>query len=182
MRIVAIGLWVFLCFPASSFISSSCFQGNLDPNIKSEEIDGSCHLKDERNFHGMVLVNGGTYQIGTDEPVFVADGESPARLVHLDSYYIDAQEVSNQAFHDFIKLSNYVTEAEKFGSSFVFEGILSEKVKSEISQVVAAAPWWMPVPNASWQYPEGPSSSIKGRLNFLSYFHFIFRGKFDLSC
>lgn len=123
----------------------------------------------------MVLVNGGSYQIGTDEPVFVADGESPARLVDLDSYYIDVHEVSNQAFHDFVKISNYVTEAEKFGSSFVFKGILSDRVISEISQVVAAAPWWMPVPNTSWQHPEGPSSSIEGSFKFLSCVLFLFK-------
>ncbi|KAJ0068910.1 hypothetical protein NL108_014369, partial [Boleophthalmus pectinirostris] len=55
--------------------------------------------------------------------------------------------------------------AEKFGDSFVFEGILSEAVKSEISQAVAAAPWWLPVKGANWRHPEGKDSDILERLD-----------------
>lgn len=37
----------------------------------------------------MELIDGGEYEIGTDEPVFEADGEAPARLVLLDDFYLD---------------------------------------------------------------------------------------------
>ena len=36
--------------------------------------------------------------------------------------------------------TGYLTEAEKFGDSFVFEEMLSEQVKSDIQQAAAAAP------------------------------------------
>ena len=110
----------------------------------------------------MELVESGEYLIGTDEPVFEADGEAPARPVQLDAFYIDKYEVSNAAFAKFVSATGYETEAEKFGTSFVFEGILSKETKSAISQAVAGAPWWLPVP-ASWSRPEGPISSIVGK-------------------
>ncbi|XP_022428221.1 formylglycine-generating enzyme isoform X4 [Delphinapterus leucas] len=55
------------------------------------------------------------------------------------------------------------TKAEKFGDSFVFEGMLSEQVKSDIQQAVAAAPWWLPVKGANWRHPEGPDSTVLNR-------------------
>lgn len=156
-------VWIFVCVSdiIFSFASSDCFHGKSNPSVKEPEslFEGSCSAN---SHEGMVLVKGGTYEIGTDEPVFIADGESPARLVYLDDYFIDIHEVSNQDFAEFVKISNFVTEAEKFGSSFVFEGILSDETKSQISKVVASAPWWMPVTNASWKFPEGPTSSILG--------------------
>ncbi|XP_077931974.1 formylglycine-generating enzyme isoform X5 [Halichoerus grypus] len=55
------------------------------------------------------------------------------------------------------------TKAEKFGDSFVFEGMLSEQVKTDIQQAVAAAPWWLPVKGANWRHPEGPDSTVLHR-------------------
>uniref|UniRef100_A0A3Q3K2Q2 Sulfatase-modifying factor enzyme-like domain-containing protein n=1 Tax=Monopterus albus TaxID=43700 RepID=A0A3Q3K2Q2_MONAL len=92
-------------------------------------------------------------------------GEGPQRPVHVDSFYMDIQEVTNRQFQNFVNATGYVTEAEKFGDSFVFEGILSETVKNQITQAVAAAPWWLPVKGASWRHPEGPDSNITDRLN-----------------
>ncbi|XP_043375835.1 formylglycine-generating enzyme isoform X4 [Dermochelys coriacea] len=57
------------------------------------------------------------------------------------------------------------SQAEKFGDSFVFEGMLSKQVKTEIQQAVAAAPWWMPVKGANWRQPEGPDSNISKRMD-----------------
>jgi sulfatase modifying factor 1 len=162
--------WIFLCIsPISLYLASrDCFQEKFHPSVKEpENLSGeSCSAS---GHEGMVLVKGGIYEIGTDEPVFIADGESPARSVYLDDYFIDKHEVSNQDFAEFVKISNFVTDAEKFGSSFVFEGILSDETKSKISKVVASAPWWMPVTNASWKFPEGLTSSISGFPIFFYY-------------
>ncbi|XP_029457327.1 formylglycine-generating enzyme isoform X2 [Rhinatrema bivittatum] len=56
-------------------------------------------------------------------------------------------------------------QAERFGDSFVFEGLLSEEVKRDIHQAVAAAPWWLPVKGANWKHPEGPDSNILDRMD-----------------
>jgi len=108
---------------------------------------------------GMVLIPGGSFTMGTDQPVFLADRESPARLVTLTPFYLDRHEVSNLEFSLFVRETGYVTEAEKFGNSFVPEYFLSEETKAGISQAVAAVPWWLPVEGATWQQPEGPLSS-----------------------
>lgn len=114
---------------------------------------------------GMVLLPSGVFTMGTDDPGIPVDGESPARRVHIDSFYMDMYEVSNAEFSRFVEVSGHVTEAETFGDSFVFEGLLSEEVKSGIDQAVAAAPWWLPVKGANWRHPEGPDSDIANRLD-----------------
>uniref|UniRef100_A0A8D0AV60 Formylglycine-generating enzyme n=1 Tax=Sander lucioperca TaxID=283035 RepID=A0A8D0AV60_SANLU len=113
----------------------------------------------------MVLISGGEFLMGTDNPGIPADGEGPQRLVHVDSFYMDIQEVTNQQFQSFVNATGYISEAEKFGDSFVFEGILSESVKNQITQAVAAAPWWLPVKGANWRHPDGPDSNITDRLD-----------------
>lgn len=94
------------------------------------------------------------------------DGEGPMRNVGLDSFFMDKYEVSNKNFETFARVTGYQTEAEKFGNSFVFEGLLSEETKEKIEQAVAQAPWWLPVDKADWRHPEGPSSNITSILFF----------------
>ncbi|XP_039301944.1 formylglycine-generating enzyme isoform X3 [Solenopsis invicta] len=113
----------------------------------------------------MVKINAGTYFIGTNNPVFVADGEGPRREVVLDNFYIDKFEVSNEEFMIFVNATGYITEAESFGESFVFENLLKQNIKDKINKVVAQAPWWLPVKQASWQHPEGPNSNITFRMD-----------------
>ncbi|XP_041350463.1 formylglycine-generating enzyme-like [Gigantopelta aegis] len=113
----------------------------------------------------MVYIPGGTFQMGTDNPVFVADGEGPARKVTVDSFYMDKYEVSNSEFEYFVNQTGYKTEAEKFGNSFVMEKYLSEDALKNITQAVAAAPWWLPVNGADWKHPQGLDSSIKERMD-----------------
>ncbi|XP_008305224.1 formylglycine-generating enzyme [Stegastes partitus] len=134
---------------------------STEANERTSEAQG-----DEKKIQSqMVWISGGEFLMGTDDPAIPADGEGPQRWVHVDSFYMDIQEVTNQQFQSFISVTGYVTEAEKFGDSFVFEGILSEPVKSQITQAVAAAPWWLPVKGANWRHPEGPDSNITARLD-----------------
>lgn len=114
----------------------------------------------EEKMKKMVKINAGVYFVGTNSPVFVADGEGPRREVVLSNFYIDKFEVSNEEFMAFVNATGYVTEAENFGDSFVFEGLLAQSTKNKIDKAVAQAPWWLPVKQASWQYPEGPNSNI----------------------
>ncbi|XP_022104907.1 sulfatase-modifying factor 1-like isoform X2 [Acanthaster planci] len=113
----------------------------------------------------MAFLEGGQFTMGTDEPVIYADGESPARIVSLSSFYFDVYETSNTEFELFVNTTGYVTEAERFGDSFVLEGRISEEVKNDITQAVAAAPWWLPVKGADWRHPEGLDTDIKDRMD-----------------
>lgn len=110
----------------------------------------------------MAFVPGGSFLMGTNQPIIMADGEGPERKVVISDFMMDIHETSNSDFETFINSSGYFTEAETFRNSFVFESLISEQTKLKITQAVAAAPWWLPVDGANWKHPEGPDSHIKG--------------------
>lgn len=114
----------------------------------------------------MVFIESSSFLIGTNEPVFVSDMEGPARNVNVNSFYIDNYEVSNKDFSLFAEETGYITEAEKFGDSFIFDMFIP---KSDIEKYKAKraveAPWWVKVEGANWRNPEGPGSSIKDRMD-----------------
>ncbi len=113
---------------------------------------------------GMVLIEACSFLMGTDDDIgFPADGEGPVREVTLDAYWIDAVAVSNERFAAFVEATGYVTEAERYGWSFVFAGLLPEGFPE--TRAVAAAPWWRQVHGASWRAPEGPGSGIEERMD-----------------
>eukprot|EP01147_Barroeca_monosierra_P007592 gene7592-9862_t len=113
----------------------------------------------------LIRVDGGTFYMGSDEGFFVEDGEGPARKVTLSSFFIGAEEVSNLRFKKFVDATRYVTEAERFGFSFVVEQFISQQVSSNITSAVKAAPWWLPVNGSDWRHPEGPDSTIENRMD-----------------
>ncbi|XP_047303982.1 formylglycine-generating enzyme isoform X9 [Homo sapiens] len=106
----------------------------------------------------MVPIPAGVFTMGTDDPQIKQDGEAPARRVTIDAFYMDAYEVSNTEFEKFVNSTGYLTEAEKFGDSFVFEGMLSEQVKTNIQQ---AAWWLMPTIPALWEAEAGCSPEAR---------------------
>jgi len=108
----------------------------------------------------LVLIPGGLFTMGTDDPQIVEDGESPARKVKISPFKLQKYEVSNRQFSEFILETGYKTEAENFGWSFCFEATLSSQVLSRISTKVVATPWWLPVQDASWFRPNGPDKDI----------------------
>ncbi len=112
----------------------------------------------------MIKLPGGKFLMGTnDEEGFPKDGESPVREITLDPFYIDETAVTNFQFVEFIKATGYITEAERYGWSFVFYGLLSEEDQKRDYQVAAPTPWWYAVPGAQWNHPEGKDSHINER-------------------
>ncbi|KAI2663703.1 Formylglycine-generating enzyme [Labeo rohita] len=107
-----------------------------DANIYSETANQSPHKTQHDIRSKLVLLQGGWFMMGTDDPGIPQDGEGPQRKVRLDPFYIEEHEVTNQQFQHFINQTGYITEAERFGDSFVFEGLLSEDVKSTLSHAV----------------------------------------------
>jgi formylglycine-generating enzyme required for sulfatase activity len=115
----------------------------------------------------MVLIRGGSFLMGSQDPdAFPADGEGPVREVEVAAFYIDAMAVSNAKFATFVKQTGYVTEAEAYGWSFVFEQFIPAEDLAAVSAAsVAGAPWWRAVRGADWRHPEGPHSGIGSRSN-----------------
>ena len=58
----------------------------------------------------MVHIPKGSFIMGTNKPIFIADGEGPERQVSLNDFYLDKYEVSNAEFQRFVKDTKYQTE------------------------------------------------------------------------
>lgn len=90
----------------------------------------------------MVYFEGGTFLMGRNNGL---PQEAPAHEVRLKSFYIDKYLVTVKDFRTFIKATAYVTEAERFGDSGVFD--------FETGQ-------WSLKPGTTWEYPLGPEEAI----------------------
>jgi len=120
----------------------------------------------EGSFENMIKLPGGKFLMGTnDKDGFPADGEGPVREITLDPFYIDANTVTNLQFSKFINATAYITEAERYGWSFVFYGLLSEEDKKIDFRVAAQTPWWCAIQGAKWNQPEGKGSDINERMD-----------------
>ena len=58
----------------------------------------------------MVFIEGGVFTMGSDRPIFIPDGEGPARKVSVNSFYMDKYETSNAEFELFVNQTGYKTE------------------------------------------------------------------------
>jgi len=80
--------------------------------------------------------------------------DTNAKPERVQPFFADRCEVSNREFERFVTETSYVTDAEKIGDSVCF--------------IAAAGPLGEPifelVVGASWRAPEGPQSSLEGRL------------------
>ncbi len=112
--------------------------------------------------HELVALTGGGFAMGSvDELAYPNDGEGPEHHVELSDFSIDRYAVSNDRFAAFVDATGHVTEAERYGWSFVFAGFLPDDFPE--TRAVAAAPWWRQVYEATWRRPEGPHSDLDGR-------------------
>ena len=94
---------------------------------------------------GMVKLPAGEMILGTtlgypDERPF---GEKPSQI---KSFLIDATEVTNAQFAEFVKQTGYITDAEKQGGAAMF---------IQPSQPVAELQWWRFEKGANWKNPWG---------------------------
>ena len=109
---------------------------------------------------GAIVIPGGRAEIGTDRPVIAADGEGPRRFQRLKSFALGATTVTNADFAAFVAETGYVTEAERFGWTFVFHAHVAGV---EETAGVVGTEWWRRVDGACWRAPLGPRSSVDGR-------------------
>lgn len=104
-----------------------------------------------------VAVPSGSFTMGA-HGVYAEEG--PAQLVTLEAFNIDATEVTNAQFARFVEATGYVTDAERPQAGF-----------GEAGGVVFRPPelsnpsWWHFVAGADWRHPDGPESSLAGRMD-----------------
>jgi sulfatase modifying factor 1 len=104
-------------------------------------------------------IPGGLAEVGTDTPFLPDDGEGPRRSVRVNPFQIDEAAVTNRRFRAFVEATGYVTEAERFGWSFVFYQFLPDGLET---QAVVGVEWWRRVDGARWDHPFGPDSDLAG--------------------
>ena len=107
-------------------------------------------------------VPGGGYAMGDEsEWSYAGDGEGPVHPVEIEAFLIDRYAVTNAQFDAFVNDTGWRTEAESFGWSFVFGGLLPDDFPP--TRGVRAAPWWRQVEGADWRHPEGRHSDVADR-------------------
>jgi len=157
--------------------------GRIPKQIKSSLIIDEPQLAtaDREHLVGMVWIPGGTFVMGNS---YGPPDEAPRRALALDGFWMDALEVTNGRFQEFVDATGYITLPErkpelrsvKKGTNFDQLAILEEKNQpgSICSLPIASRDeiddrgpysWWQYVPGASWKHPEGPESSITDRMD-----------------
>ncbi len=111
--------------------------------------------------HDLVSLGGGATRIGSDDVDHPE--EWPVREVLLAPYRIARTTVTNAEYAEFVAATGHRTDAEGYGWSFVFAGLLPSDFPP--TRGVAEAPWWRQVHGADWSHPEGPHSGLDGRLD-----------------
>ncbi|MEP4195152.1 MAG: formylglycine-generating enzyme family protein [Aliishimia sp.] len=102
------------------------------------------------------LIPGGKAVLGTRAPAIPEDGESPARTQKVKPFRIGVTTITNAQFAAFIDETGYITEAERFGWSFVFHTDVPEDVGDTLG--IDGLEWWRRVNGAQWRSPNGPNT------------------------
>lgn len=142
----------------SESCSSALNRDKIHSGIQQNELNNI-----DTNFEDMVLIEGGTFEMGSNDTRFRKDGENPIRNVTIKPFYLDKYAVSNEQFEKFIDSTAFLTDAEQFGNSFVFDQLLPDDQKNIHPDLRAVqAQWWVKLDKTTWDHPEGPESNIKG--------------------
>lgn len=128
---------------------------------------------------GMVWIPGGEFSMGStaeSEGMCGMPGVTkdalPVHRVHVDGFWMDATELTNEEFARFVRDTNYVTIAERTPTAEEFPGAPPESLVAGsvvFTPTAQAVPldhhirWWRYQKGANWRHPEGPASTIKGR-------------------
>jgi formylglycine-generating enzyme required for sulfatase activity len=118
---------------------------------------------DAGSTEGMVRLDGGPFLMGAeDSEIWAADGEGPVREIILAPFWIDRTAVTNDQFAAFVDATGYVTEAERFGWSFVFHNQIPKAHRKHVQLVsVQGTSWWARLDKADWRKPGGPGTNLR---------------------
>ncbi|MEN0052402.1 MAG: formylglycine-generating enzyme family protein [Mucilaginibacter sp.] len=162
-----------------------CCESNIPARFASLESQPANALPisnaDNSTHSGMVWIKTGTFMMGADNKQ-AAEDEYPKHKVSVSGFWIDATEVTNAQFAQFVKATGYITTAEKkpdwnelkkqlppgtpkpddkllVPASLVFTSPKQAVDLNDYGQ------WWAWQPGASWKHPHGPGSDLKGKAN-----------------
>ncbi len=115
----------------------SC-ESNLPARFPAGATDTSFASTDSVSHKGMVWIAGNSYGMGALDKEGRPD-EYPQHTVTISGFWIDATEVTNAQFRQFVKATGYITTAEK--------SRIGKKLKSNYLRVHPGHRkmyWWLP--------------------------------------
>lgn len=130
---------------------------------------------------GMVLVPGGAFDMG-GKSAEADRNELPVHQVRVSGFYMDATEVTNRQFSEFVEATGYKTIAErdvdwevmkvqlpagtpKPADSLLKAGSLVFQPTKGAVDLNDYSQWWRWAIGANWRQPEGPGSSIDAKID-----------------
>ena len=159
------------------FVFTSCQQSK-----KQEQQMPQADRRPAKDISGMVWVPGGTFVMGTDEDE-AYEHERPAHRVQVKGFWMDETEVTNEQYHAFVEATGYVTVAERKPKwedirqqsppdtprppdSVMVPGALVFNPPAKPVMLHDYSQWWRWLPGTDWKHPEGPGSTLDGRMDF----------------
>lgn len=143
------GVFAAIAIVAGILAVAFAVVANRDGAVSSPPDSRSCAL-DQADLGGFVDIPGGGFVKGID-PLYPEEG--PPEKVFVSPFRLQAHEVTNRQFTDFVAATGYVTEAERNGGSAQF-------MKSATPEDLLS--WWKLDPGATWRTPQGAGASLEG--------------------
>jgi formylglycine-generating enzyme required for sulfatase activity len=152
------------------------------PERFANSSDTTAYRAKELSHEGMVWIEGNTFAMGAADSEGRPD-EYPQHTVKVSGFWIDATEVTNAQFAEFVEATGYITTAERApdweelkkqlppGTPKPHDSLLvaaSLVFTPPVQQVPLHNPgqWWSWKKGASWRHPQGLGSSIRGKENY----------------
>lgn len=137
--------------------------------------------REEATPEGMVRIPPGRFLMG-GKSLQAQEDELPRRPVSVSAFYMDRTEVTNQQFAAFADQTGYITTAErpvdwellksqlppgtpKPPDSLLEAGSLVFTPTDRPVDLRDLSQWWTWTLGADWRHPEGPGSTIQGRMD-----------------
>jgi len=161
-----------------------CCESNIPKRFASltaqkPDVSAITSVKDHK---GMVWIKAGNFLMGADNKQ-ASEDEYPKHKVGVHGFWMDATEVTNAEFSQFVKATSYVTTAErkpdwnemkkqlppgtpKPADSLLVAASLVFDAPEQVVNLNDYTQWWSWKKGADWKHPHGPGSSIKGKENY----------------
>ena len=128
---------------------------------------------------GMVWIGGGEFVMGSASTQARAN-ERPRFRARVSGFWMDACDVTNAQFAQFVRATAYVTTAERApdweslrvqlppgtprpSAALLVPGAMVFHGTGRTVPLDDWSRWWAYTPGADWRHPQGPASSIAGK-------------------
>jgi sulfatase modifying factor 1 len=170
--------------PIEAIKKALCCESNIPKRFASLNTNRVIvpDLKAASSHKGMIWIKPGTFMMGADNNQASPD-EYPKHKVSVNEFWMDATEVTNTEFADFVKATGYITTAERKPDWNQLKKQLPPGTEKPADSLLVAASlvfdppkhpvdlndytqWWAWKKGADWKHPHGLGSSIKGKGNY----------------